>query len=220
MYRQVLIAQWIAARQTLLVFVVLAFAAPLTAVYFGTSGVGADMGQVRGWLAGAAKVGGLLPILALFIGVFFGIAAWAPDHLGKHVYALSLPLPRWQFVLLRFGAGGTLLAAPVAALGLGAALATVAVTLPSGIHAYPALLTTRFALAAFLCFSIFFAIAIATRRAVLLVLTALGSILLGDLLLNTLSDPGFSVTELLFNGLTRWPGPLAILMGRWALFDV
>lgn len=220
MYRQVLIAQWIAARQTLLVFVVLAFAAPLTAVYFGTSGVGADMGQVRGWLAGAEKVGVLLPILALFIGVFFGIAAWAPDHLGKHVYALSLPLPRWQFVLLRFGAGATLLAAPVAALGLGAALATLAVTLPSGIHAYPALLTVRFAVATLLCFSIFFAVAIATRRAVLLVLAALGSILLGDLLFNTMSDSGFSVTALLFNGLTTWPGPLAILMGRWALFDV
>ncbi len=220
MYRQVLIAQWIAARQTLLVFVVLAFAAPLTAVYFGTSGVGADMGQVRGWLAGAEKVGVLLPILALFIGVFFGIAAWAPDHLGKHVYALSLPLPRWQFVLLRFAAGATLLAVPVAALGLGAALATIAVTLPSGIHAYPALLTTRFAVATLLCFSIFFAVAIATRRAVLLVLTALGSILLGDLLFNTLSNSGFSVTVLLFDGLTTWPGPLAILMGRWALFDV
>ena len=220
MYRQVLNAQWIAARQTLMVFVVLAFAAPLTAVYFGTSGVGADMGQVRGWLAGAEKVGVLLPILALFIGVFFGIAAWAPDHLGKHVYALSLPLPRWQFVLLRFGAGATLLAAPVAALGLGAALATLAVSLPSGIHAYPVLLTVRFAVATLLCFSIFFAVAIATKRAVLLVLTALGSILLGDLLFNTLSSSGFSVTALLFNGLTTWPGPLAILMGRWALFDV
>lgn len=220
MYRQVLLAQWNASRQTLMVFVVLAFAAPLTAVFFGTSGVNADMGQVRGWLSGAERVGVLLPILALFIGVFFGIAAWAPDHLGKHVYALSLPLPRWQFVLLRFGAGAALLAAPVAALGLGAALATLAVSLPSGIHAYPGLLTTRFALAAFLCFSIFFAIAIATRRAVVLVLGALGGVLLGDLLFNTLSQSGFSLTELIFTGLTTWPGPLAILMGRWALFDV
>ncbi len=221
MYRQVLIAQWIAARQTLLVFVVLAFAAPLTAVYFGTSGVGADMGQVRGWLSGAEKVGVLLPILALFIGVFFGIAAWAPDHLGKHVYALSLPLPRWQFVLLRFGAGATLLAAPVAALGLGAALATLAVTLPSGIHAYPMHLTVRFALASLLCFSMFFSIAIATRRAVLSVLGVIGGVLLADLVYITFTGgSGSSITAALFEGLTTWPGPLAILMGRWALFDV
>jgi hypothetical protein len=220
MYRQVLIAQWIAARQTLMVFVVLSFAAPLTAVYFGTSGVGADMGQVRGWLAGAERVGGLLPILALFIGVFFGIAAWAPDHLGKHVYALSLPLPRWQFVLLRFSAGVTLLAVPVAALSLGAFMATLAVRLPPGIHAYPVQLTLRFALASLLCFSIFFSIAIATKRAVLMVLSAIGGIVLADLLYSTFAQTGFSITATLFDALTTWPGPLAILMGRWALFDV
>jgi hypothetical protein len=136
------------------------------------------------------------------------------------VYALSLPLPRWQFVLWRFAASATLLAAPVAALSLGAVIASLVARLPAGIHAYPGQLTARFALAALLCLSIFFSIAIATKRAVLLVLGGLGVILLGDLLVNTLADTSFSITALMFRGLTEWPGPLAILMGRWALFDV
>ncbi|MFI5208300.1 MAG: hypothetical protein ACHQX4_09805 [Gemmatimonadales bacterium] len=220
MYRQILLAQWGASRPAVLTFVVLAFAAPLAAVYVGTSGAGTDVGQVRGWLAGAERVGALLPMLALFVGVFLGIAAWAPDHLGRHVYALSLPLPRWQFVLLRFAAGATLLAPPIAALGLGAVLASLAVSLPAGIHAYPAHLTVRFALATLLCFSMFFSIAIATRRAVLSVLGLIGGVLLADLIYNTFTGGSFSITAAMFEGLTTWPGPLAILMGRWALFDV
>jgi hypothetical protein len=220
MYRQVLVAQWLASRQVVLTFIVLAFAAPLMSVYFGTSGAGADIGQVRGWLAGAERVGTILPILALFLGVLLGMAAWAPDHVGSHVYALSLPVPRWRFVLLRFGAGLTLLAAPVAALGLGAALATLSVNLPPGIHAYPVPLTVRFALASVLCFAIFFSAAVATKRAVLMVLGVVGGVLVADLLYGTMAATSFSLTGWLFERLTTWPGPLAILMGRWALFDV
>jgi hypothetical protein len=220
MYRQVLLAQWIASRQAVLTFVVLAFAAPLMAVYFGTSGADADLAQVRGWLTGAERVGVALPLIALFLGVLVGMAAWAPDHLGGHVYALTLPLPRWQFVLLRFAAGVTLLAAPILALGLGSLLATLAVTLPAGIHAYPLPLTVRFALASLLCFAIFFSAAIATKRGVLTVLSVIAGVLLADLLHGMLSDSSFSVTGWLFTSLTTWPGPLAILMGRWALFDV
>ncbi len=213
MYRQMLLAQWRASRQVVLTFVVLAFATPLMTVYFGASS-GADMSQVRGWLYGAERVGGLIPILALFIGVFFGVAAWAPDHVGRHVYALSLPLPRWQFVLLRYASAGALLGAPILALGLGALAATVAVTLPPGIHAYPVALTVRFGLATSLCFSIFFSIAIATRRAVLIVLGVLGGALLADLLYNTLVPGSFSLTISLFQSPVTWPGPPAPLMCR------
>lgn len=219
MYRQVLMAQWLASRQAVLTFVVLAFAAPLFAVYFGMSGE-ADVAQVRGWLTGAERVGTMLPILALFAGVSIGVAAWTPDHLGAHVYALSLPVPRWRFVLLRYAAGLTLLAGIVAALALGAVTATLAVSLPAGIHAYPLHLAVRFALASLLTFSIFFTIAIATKRAVLTVLTVLGGIGLADILYSSLSGGSFPITSSLFQILTTSPGPLAILMGRWALFDV
>lgn len=220
MYRQVLLAQWLASRQAVLTFVVLAFAAPLMAVYYGTSGVDADLAQVRGWLTGAERVGTILPVLALFTGLSLGVASWAPDHLGAHVYAMSLPVPRWRFVLLRFASGLTLLAGVVAALALGAFTASLAVSLPAGIHAYPVHLTVRFALASLLAFSIFFAIAIATKRAVLMVLAVLGGIALADILYTAMAGGAFPITSGLFDILTTAPGPLAILMGRWALFDV
>src|SRR5207247_2566146 len=60
--------------------------------------------------------GTLYPVLAAALGLLVAIATWAPDHRGRHVHALSLPLPRWRYVLLRFGAGAALLAAPVIAV--------------------------------------------------------------------------------------------------------
>lgn len=219
MFKQVLYAQWLASRTPVLVFVVLAFTAPLATVYYG-SGVGLDgSGQVSAWLIGAEKIGAAIPIIALFVGVYLGIAAWAPDHLGKHVYALSLPVPRWMFVLLRFGAGATLLLAPLVALELGALLATMSVHLPEGVHAYPVQIALRFALASLTCFAIFFALSIATKRAILMVLAGAGGVLLTDVVLSTFAkDVHF--TESVFYLLTNWPGPLSIMMGRWALFDV
>ena len=122
---------------------------------------------------------------------------------------------------MNFGAGATLLAVPVVALGLGALVAALSVQLPSGIHAYPIQLTVRFALASLVCFSIFFAISIATKRAALAVLGVICGVLLADVLVLSLDfKDAVSVTGWLFQIVTTWPGPLAILMGRWALFDV
>jgi len=164
-------------------------------------------------------VGQVIPLVALGLGVLLGMAAWAPDHSGRHVYALSLPVHRWQFVLLRFAAGLTLLAIPVAALGAGALVASAAIELPAGIHAYPLQLTLRFWLSATVMFAIFFAISIGTRRAVVLTLGTIGAAILTDIVLGTLGQEAV-VVNTLFAALTHWPGPLAILMGRWALFDV
>lgn len=221
MYKQVLKAQWLAARLPVVLLAVLAFALPLLTVTAGGSLEGAPGERVALWLFAAQKIGVLFPGLALLLGLLLGIGSWAPDHLGKHVYALSLPVPRPMYVLLRFAAGVTLLAVPVAALGAGALLASVSVSLPGGIHAYPLQITLRFAVAALVCYAIFFAISIATKRAALAVLGVICGVLLADLVLAALGqgDSG-TVTTTLFMLLTNWPGPLSILMGRWALFDV
>lgn len=219
MFLQLLRSQWLASRQVVFVFVVLAFAAPLATVYYGGSLTTAGASQVSGWLLGAEKIGSSIPVIALFLGVALGIATWAPDHLGQHVYALTLPLPRPMFVLLRFGAGAVLLLGPVAALGLGALVATLAVDLPTGVHAYPIQLTLRFALASLFCFGIFFALSIGTKRALLLLLGLIGGVFLADLLVQTFGGETH-VTETVLYLLTNWPGPLSILLGRWALFDV
>ena len=170
------------------------------------------------WLFAAQQLGQLVPYLALLAGVLLGLGAWASDHAGKHVYALSLPVTRSRYVLLRFAAGATLLLIPVAAIGVGALVATLSVTLPGGVHAYPLQLTARFLLATIVCYAIFFAVAISTRRAALALLGVIGGLLLADAVLWAAGVS--AVTPTVFMWLTNWPGPLSILVGRWALFDV
>jgi hypothetical protein len=221
MYKQVLKAQWLAARLPVVLLAILGFALPLLTVTYGGGLENAPSERVAQWLFAAQKIGVLIPGLALLVGLLLGIGAWAPDHAGKHVYALSLPVPRAMYVLLRFSAGATLLALPVVALGIGAAIATLAVKLPSGIHAYPLQLTLRFAMASLVCFAVFFAISISTKRAALAVLGIICGVVLADIVLGALGvGSAMTVTSSLFYLLTAWPGPLSILMGRWALFDV
>ena len=219
MFAQVLKAQWLQGRVIVALFLVLAFAVPLGSVLYGGDLGTASGENVAAWLSMSKTVGQVIPVLALSLGVLMGMAAWAPDHAGRHVYALSLPIPRGHYVLLRFAAGLTLLAIPVAGLGLGAMIASYAVKLPSGIHAYPLQLTVRFGLSATVMYAIFFAISIGTKRAVIATLGAVGGVLLADLLRTALGDEPI-VVSWVFGVLTTWPGPLAILLGRWALFDV
>ena len=219
MYKQVLHALWSAFRLPVVLLAVLAFAVPLLAVTYGAGLEDAPSGRVAQWLFAAQQVGALIPGLALLVGLLLGMGAWAHDHAGKHVYALSLPVSRERYVWLRFAAGATLLLAPVATLGVGAIVAALSVSLPSGIHAYPLQLTARFLLASLTCYAIFFAISISTRRAALAVLGLICGVLFADLLLSAVGV-GASVTPTVFMWLTNWPGPLSILLGRWALFDV
>lgn len=219
MLRQVLKSQWISTRAIVLVMAVLAFAIPLGSVFYGGDLTTSGPYQVSSWLSASRTVGQAIPVVALGLGVMLGMAAWAPDHSGRHVYALSLPVSRAKYVMLRFAAGSILMAIPVAALGLGAVLASAAVQLPAGVHAYPLQLTLRFALSALVMFAIFFTISVGTRRAVVLTLGAVGGIVLADVMLGAFGGDAVVVATV-YEALTTWPGPLAILMGRWALFDV
>lgn len=219
MFAQMLKAQWTQSRLIVVTFAVLAFGAPLTTVVYGGALPTSGVAQVSQWLYMSRTVGQVIPIVALALGVLLGMSVWSADHAGRHVYALSLPVARWQFVLLRFANGMTLLAVPVAGLGVGALIASAVIDLPSGVHAYPVQLTLRFALSATVMFGIFFAISIATKRAVLLTLGTIGAVVLADVVLSALSlEP--VVVSTMYRILTHWPGPLAILTGRWALFDV
>lgn len=219
MYREMLKAQWRSTGLVVAVLTVVAFTAPLMTVLYGASLRQASAYAVANWLQAAAAVGGAMPVIALVIGVLLGMSVWSADHLAGHVYALSLPLPRWRYVLLRFAVGATFLAAPVGALAAGAFLAAGAVALPEGLHAYPTQVAVRFAVAALVCFSVFFALSAATKRVAVALLGTIGGFALADILLVALGQDGV-VLPTAFRLLTTWPGPLAILMGRWALFDV
>jgi hypothetical protein len=219
MLKSLLLTQWKSSRIVIALAALLAFALPLGSVLYGGALAVAPGWQVANWLNASRIVGAAIPYVALGTGVILGMVTWAPDHAGRHVYALSLPVPRAQYVLMRYGSGLILLAAPVAALLASSLIATAAVNLPAGVHAYPFALTGRFALTLLLSYALFFAISIATRKAVLLTFGLIGGVLLSDLLL-AMAEQEATVTVTIFEFLTRWPGPLALLLGRWALFDV
>lgn len=217
-FKQVLIAQWLWARLALAVLAVIGFGIPLVSVFYGADLGGAAVARVGEWLRAADRVAQVLPYFALLVGVLVGALAWSPDIAGRHVYALALPVSRAYFVTLRFAAGAVLTLIPAAAFAMGAAVASVAVSLPPGVHAHPAEVAARFWLATLTVYAIIFAISSASRRGQIALISVIGGAVLVDILLLTLSAD-FSITAEVFALLTNWPGPLAILTGRWALFD-
>src|SRR5881296_2640686 len=163
--------------------------------------------------------GTLYPVLAAALGLLVAIATWAPDHRGRHVHALSLPVPRWRYVLLRFGAGATLLAAPVIAVTAGALLAAWGATIPAGLQGYPVALAIRFALAVLVAYAVFFAVSAGTARTAGIILAVIGSVILVQVVASV-ANVDFDLLGKLQVAVLNWPGPLAIFTGRWMLIDV
>ena len=219
MFKQVLFAQWLSARLALAVLSVLAFALPLISVFYGSDIATTGRGSLGEWLVVTDRVAQVLPFFAVLVGALLGILAWSPDLAGQHIYALSLPLRRAVFVSLRFGAGTVLALIPSAALAAGAAIASMAVRLPPGVRAYPVEISVRFTLATLTVYAVIFALASASRRSQLVIIGTICAAVLLDLALVAL-DASFSVTGTTLTALVTWPGPLSILVGRWALFDV
>lgn len=161
----------------------------------------------------------LYPLLAGLLGLLVAIAAWAPDHRGRHVHALSLPLPRWQYVLFRLGAGFTVLLLPILAVGIGAQLATATASIPAGLHGYAGALGIRFALAILVSFSTFFAISGGTARTAGMILSFL-ALLIVTQVMTAAAGVDVDLISPIQQAVLSWPGPLAIFSGRWMLIDV
>lgn len=215
MFTAVLYTQWKWSRVPLLLLALGSFALPVLSVrsqYDSRAPVVALLSSIQSW-------GLLYPLLALGIGLVVALAIWMPDRAGRHVYALTLPVSRWQFVLLRYGAGLVLVLVPVALLGLGALVATAATYLPPGVSAYPGGITLRFLLATVVAFSLAFAGVAGTSRAMRVVLALIAFVILLELALSlagiTGVDPVFRVLE----WMSSPTGPLDIFAGRWMLLD-
>lgn len=217
MFRAILFQQWRWTRLVVVFGTLAAFAVPL----FSVRGAAAimDHGTAAGFLGGIQSWGVAYPTLAGALGVLMAVTLWAPDHRGRHVYALALPLPRWRYVILRYFAGLTLLAAPVSGLALGALLASATVSLPAGLHPYPVALTLRFTLAVLVAFTLFFSVSAGTARTAGAILGAVAALVVVQILLSAAG----SSTDILMpvlNGVLSSPGPFAIFTGRWMLIDV
>ena len=217
MFRAILRSQWRWCRLVIVLGTVAGFSLPVLSLQGATRGPGAMppdalLRLLQSW-------GILYPLLAGLLGMLVAMAAWAPDHRGRHVHALSLPLPRWRYVLLRFGAGLTVLALPVAAVLLGALLATATAVIPAGLNGYAWALGLRFALAVLVAFSVFFSISGGTARTAGIILGVLALVLVAQIIV---SAAGVELDLLggMQQAFLNWPGPLAIFSGRWMLIDV
>ena len=217
MFRAILRSQWRWCRLVIVLGTVAGFSLPVLSLQGATRGPSAMppdalLRLLQSW-------GILYPLLAGLLGMLVAMAAWAPDHRGRHVHALSLPLPRWRYVLLRFGAGLTVLALPVAAVLLGALLATATAVIPAGLNGYAWALGLRFALAVLVAFSVFFSISGGTARTAGIILGVLALVLVAQIIV---SAAGVELDLLggMQQAFLNWPGPLAIFSGRWMLIDV
>lgn len=216
MFRVILESQWKWARLFIVAGTVAAFAVPILSV----QSLGGPEPALSGDLLAAMQSWSVVyPTLAGALGLLAAMRAWAPDHAGRHVYALILPLPRWRYVWLRFSAGLVLLAAPASAIALGAVLATSIATLPAGLHGYPIGLAIRFTLALLVAYAVFFAISSGTARTAGLILALFGALAATQVLASAANlDLPIAVSAL--QGIFGWPGPLGIFAGRWMLIDV
>src|SRR5206468_5275603 len=167
--------QWKWSRLIILLGTVAAFALPIIALQ-GAARADRNPLEAQDLLRTVQSWGTLYPVLAAALGLLVAMAAWAPDHRGRHVHALTLPLPRWRYVLLRCAGGAVLLAIPVAAVLAGAVLATATATLPPGLQGYPLALAVHFGLAVAVAYAMFFAISAGTARTAGIILGIFGAL--------------------------------------------
>lgn len=228
MAKQMLFLHWKAARWALLPFVVAAFGLPLLVVQrLGGPGA-AERGDAFGQLLveSGMMLSPLFPMLAAVTGAVIALTAWSWDHRIGHVYALSLPVPRWRYAGLKFGTGALLVLIPTLTLALGVAIASASVDLPLGIRAYPEALVLRFTTATLTAYGLTFALASGTMRtAVILISAILVVVFLGNPIAGFLADfvpalENVRPTRVLFELASSWPSPFQVFLGDWMLFDV
>lgn len=228
MYQPMLFLHWKQIKVALIPFMVIAFGLPLMLI----QGLGTPPGMESASLEAYRMLKGgdlwitIFPTLAAAIGLTLALSSWNWDHQLKHVYALSLPLPRWKYAMLKMGAGAVLAALPAGALWVGAQIAAHSVTLPVGLNAYPSQLALRFFAATLVSYAALFAMAAGTVRTTLwIVCGAIGFLFFGNLLNGVLAgyDPYFlhvNVVDVVLQALVRLPGPLHVFTGNWMLIDV
>ncbi|TMB88231.1 MAG: hypothetical protein E6J45_11585 [Chloroflexi bacterium] len=218
MFRVMLYTQWKWSRLIILLGTVAAFALPIISLQ-GAARADRNPLEAQDLLRTVHSWGTLYPVLAAALGLLVAMAGWAPDHRGRHVHALTLPLPRWRYVLLRCAGGAVLLAIPVAAVLAGALFATATATLPPGLQGYPLALAVHFGLAVALAYAMFFAISAGTARTAGIILGVFGALVVVQIVAGVanLDVDLMSPLQIVVLGSA---GPFAIFTGRWMLVDV
>lgn len=219
MFSNILRIQWKSSAPGMLILALIVFAVPVWQLVGAEAFAGGGRPELAlPVLSALLATSGIYPLMAYAAGSVLAIGSWYDDFMGKHVYALVLPVPRWYYLLLRMAAGLTLVGALVAALWLSAVVASAQVTLPPGLHAYPGGLAVRFALAAGVSFVLTFVLCSASRRT----LNVLGVSFIGVVVLLVLVAVMGATSPLdwIANHIARWPSIIDAFTGRWLLIDV
>ena len=217
MFRAMLWSQWRESRLAMVVLAGIAVAVPLLSL----RGAGAVTDPWSSWdlLRATAQWGAAYPILALTAALALAVGAWWPDHRTKHVYALTLPVSRVRYLLLRYAAGLTLLLAIAGVLAVSTFVAAIRVPLPTLLHAYPGGITVRFFLSGLSAYTILFALSGLTPRMARLVAAAFLLLVLASIVAD-LASLGWNPLAGVVDALLSPYSPLAIFRARWMLIDV
>jgi hypothetical protein len=214
MWRAVLESQWKWTKGLALLGVMIGFAIPLFSLRtaLGEKSLTSFVNVMAAWGVAYAIAAGAL-------GLTVAMLAWGFDHRLRHVYALSLPISRWRYVLLRFGAGVMMLLLPIAAVLIASEIVAHSSLVPRELHAYPVALALRFGFAVLVAYALFFAISAGTPRTAGIVLGTLALIIGLQIMLGAAGyhvDLMSHVVDVVF----ATPELLAVFGGRWTLIDV
>ncbi len=217
MFRAIFLTQWKWTRGVILPAACLTFALPILSMRAAERSF-LEM-NARTLLAALQSFGVYYGLSAALIGLLVAAMAWTPDHAGRHVYALSLPVKRWKYVALRFAAGAASLGAPALTLLVGSIVAVSTIDLPPGLQTHPIALAVRFALASLLAYGIFFAISSGTKRTAGIILAVVAALILAEIVFDMVGVP-ISPFMRLVEMLMMSPGTFGVFNNRWMLIDV
>ncbi len=218
MFRMILLTQLRWTRPMLDLMSMCAFLTPAFAWFVGGTRVERSASPVA-IIAGFDSAGPLLAAIALLGAFVLAAQSWSIEAQTKHVQALALPLPWWQYVGMRFAAGALTLVLPAIALWLGGMLAVSIVTLPETLRAYPGALAVRFLAASLLAYAMTFSLQyLSGRRSPLTLLIILGVIAVGWAAVQLTGNRALvaAVVRFLFD----FPGPFSVFAADWKLIDV
>ena len=226
MFKAMLALQWKAARWGVLLLTPLCLGLPillLTLAHETSQGAFAD--PAMDMLRFVQVLAPIFPVLAAVTGAAFGLAVWSWDHRTNHIYALALPVERWRYSLLKMATGAIIMAIPIAAVFLGAFIATTTTALPAAVHSYAFAFGVRFLLACLITYAVCFAFASGTIRTTARILVALFVIFIFGSLLTDVAGQAFGIQipsplGILAYALTSWAGPFKVFGGSWMLIDV
>jgi hypothetical protein len=208
--------QWNSARAWVIAAMVAAAGLPVVSVGLTWS---SDASRLATFLAELDAWSLFYPALAVVLGVAMAGLAWRADRRGDFVYALTLPIERWRYVLYRFAGGAALILLVSGALWVAAVATVAAIHTGADLQAYPHALALKFALATLAVFSAAFALAALPASVRRVAARAIGVLLALQILVLLLGWDGKWLVPVA-QALTDRAGPLGLLGGRWMLLDV